>query len=211
MDIELYHRNTSAKAIYDILINDEKFKTLNDEFIVDISFKMETSCQNACIDKALNRNIPIFWDSMFFVEQYSNILYTLMSNMDTGSDINDNNCVDDRYVVDRLYGHCVISKLFKNAIYNVDRLCETLNLIDVNKIGYYNSEKLNPYINSSYIDNIKIREKQKINEKTSIMYKCPQCKMRNTKFRKIQTASMDEGDTLFITCQVCHYEWRCYG
>jgi transcription elongation factor S-II len=79
------------------------------------------------------------------------------------------------------------------------------------KIGLASSVELNPQINQVYLDEINIRQQQGIVRKSSEMYRCGRCGKRKTTIREIQSASLDEGSTLFITCIECGHVWRQYS
>ncbi|KAE9274875.1 hypothetical protein PR003_g29487 [Phytophthora rubi] len=43
--------------------------------------------------------------------------------------------------------------------------------------------------------------------KTSTLYCCRQCGRKETAERSAQMRSLDEGETLIITCTWCSYKW----
>ncbi|WRY69414.1 pI243L [African swine fever virus] len=54
---------------------------------------------------------------------------------------------------------------------------------------------------------ITLRSQQKVAEKTSQLYKCPNCKQRMCTYREVQTRALDEPSTIFCTCKKCGHEF----
>lgn len=52
-------------------------------------------------------------------------------------------------------------------------------------------------------DEIELRSRQRVKEKTSTLYQCPKCKERDCTYREVQTRSLDESATIYCTCNVC--------
>lgn len=193
-------RLKSIDLLIDILENDTQASELGQEIIDELSQKIESSCNNANIDLAKQRHIPIYWDNQTFYEQYSSIVFRVLMNIDPNSSIN-------KYKSPEIGRYC-ISQIIKcgNAL-----IWKTDPPFDLNRIGYLMEDELNPHINQPYKDQIKIRSEQIITYKTTKMYQCPQCKKNDAKERRNQTRSSDEGYTIFLTCQICDYRWRIYS
>lgn len=81
--------------------------------------------------------------------------------------------------------------------------------IDVANISKLSPEELSPSKNEKLIEELTARRTQKISVKVSTMYKCPQrgCGKNETTVRSAQMRSLDEGETLIITCIFCSHKW----
>jgi DNA-directed RNA polymerase subunit M/transcription elongation factor TFIIS len=189
---------------------------------------IEKSILNSTIDKAYERNVPVYWNNSRFIEQYSNNAYKIKINLDIESSVNRNKDYDIKtYLISRLYNFMIVTylkKLYnKKSVFN-DSKKPSFHLFDFNKtimskilsyimiinpknIGYI---ELNPNINQEYINELYLRTQQNIDIRYSKMYTCPRCYNKKAQAREIQTRSSDEGGTLFITCLVCNITWRQY-
>lgn len=81
--------------------------------------------------------------------------------------------------------------------------------IDIPLISKLSPEELSPSKNAKLIEELTARRTQKISVKVSTMYKCPQrgCGKNETTVRSAQMRSLDEGETLIITCIFCSHKW----
>ena len=192
---------------------------------------IESSILDATIDKSRERNIPTYWDSDEFVEQYSNIGYHVKINIDVESNVNVNKEPKIKnYLISHLCDFVTTSYLFElytdyrestiqlpkfnlldfpPEVFN--KILSYVPVVDPKSLGYMNSLGLNPYINQIYVEEIKLRSAQGIKIKYSSMYTCNNCGQKKTLSREIQTCSLDEAGTLFIECIVCGSTWRSYG
>ena len=193
-------------------------------------FDLESSILDASIDSARERNIPVYWDSNEFIDQYSSIGYNVKINIDINSSVNRNKKDNfiRHYLILNLYNTVITKYLSKLYLkYNKSNKSNSINLfnipmsifnyilsyiptLNINLVGYMNSLELNPYINQIYIDALELRCKQIVKIKYSEMYTCQQCGNKKTQMREIQTRSSDEGGTLFINCIICGSTWRQY-
>lgn len=83
--------------------------------------------------------------------------------------------------------------------------------IDIPSISKLLPEELSPSKNVKLIEELNARRTQKISVKVSTMYRCPQkgCGKNETTVRSAQMRSLDEGETLIITCIFCSHKWFC--
>jgi DNA-directed RNA polymerase subunit M/transcription elongation factor TFIIS len=83
--------------------------------------------------------------------------------------------------------------------------------IDIPSISKLLPEELSPSKNRKMIEELTARRTQKISIKVSTMYRCPQkgCGKNETTVRSAQMRSLDEGETLIITCIFCSHKWFC--
>ena len=56
-------------------------------------------------------------------------------------------------------------------------------------------------------DELRIRAGQKVERKTSTMYKCPKCYKRNAYVGYMQRRAADEGTSTILKCVACDYCW----
>lgn len=68
-------------------------------------------------------------------------------------------------------------------------------------------QKICPSVLRAERDMIELRKQQKIDLKTSNIYKCKKCNMSQTLVREMQTRSSDEAPTLAIQCTNCGHCW----
>ena len=66
-------RNIEKYSIFRFCLNYEVFKKMDLNLQVKLVSMIESSILDASIDKARERNIPVYWNSDDFIEQYSNL------------------------------------------------------------------------------------------------------------------------------------------
>lgn len=79
--------------------------------------------------------------------------------------------------------------------------------IDPRNVSKMDSKELSPLKNAKLINHLNQRLSQTITVKTSTLYRCRQCGKKETTIRSAQMRSLDEGETLIITCSFCGYRW----
>lgn len=79
--------------------------------------------------------------------------------------------------------------------------------IDLDTISKMKAEELSPSRNKQLLDKLTARRNQAISVKVSRLYWCRQCKKNETTVRSSQMRSLDEAETLTITCAFCGYKW----
>jgi DNA-directed RNA polymerase subunit M/transcription elongation factor TFIIS len=185
---------------------------LPDGALEHLAQMIERSIYNAAIDKSKEKNTPTCWNSEAFVEQYSSIGYTVKINLDVHSSVNKNkDSIIGEYVAQRLYNYmiwqyaCVVCRKVLGLTI-CPKVQNYLPHFDPRKLGYCNSQELNPLINRDYVETIILRTQQETKVKTSSMYKCI-CGEKKTVSYHLQTRSLDEGGTLFIRCLSCQRVW----
>lgn len=227
-------RQKEINAIGKICLNFNGFKKLDIVLQHRLVTSIESGILDASIDMARTRNIPVYWDSNSFIEQYSNVGYNVKINLDVDSSVNSNKDKKTRYylisgICDYITKSYLIEKYKKNYEISLEqiRLKRSFNLLDFPKeifnrimgfiptihpreLGKMNPLELNPYINQVFIDELSIRGQQTVKIKYSKLYTCAECGNKKCQMRELQTRSFDEGGTLFITCLVCANEWRHY-
>ena len=212
------YRLRESTAIQSCLMEYEPFAKLPEEYLVRTSKHIERGCHNAAIDKADERNIPKYWDDEEFIDQYSNMGYLVKMNVDITSPVLQNRPDEIKfYLITKVYNYALGQYLFNNwknipmlsklNEASIQYVLEYLPTVDPEALGYMTSTEMNPKISEPIINEIKLRENEKMKVKYSTMYKCPRCFERKTTFNEVQKRRGDEGGTLQITCKECGYIW----
>lgn len=211
-------RNPTKQLIFSVCKNYQPFNELNIINKIKIVNYIEKSIVSAALDRATSNNIPAYWEDQNFISVYSGIGYHILSNLDVNSSVNSNKRVFIKtYLIGKVVEYIVFLDLKKyvlkkNNLPN-DVICiikDYIGVLDLKNIGYMTSIQLNPYINQIYLTELAIRSLQTIKNKFSNLHTCPECGGNKSVEKPIQTRSLDEGQTLFITCQQCNYTWTQY-
>nr|BCY04600.1 hypothetical protein [Abalone asfa-like virus] len=175
------HRYTIRKKIIDYLTKSKMFdKNLIYIYAVDI----EISCFDATITfcKDNNTKYQRLWTSGPFIAMYSLKCGEVLNALDPNS---------------------LTSK--KWGLYTLEKLKE--GELQPKIFGKLTSDQLNPNIAKKEKTEIQVRTEQKISVKTSQLYKCPVCKMRETTYYSQQLRSLDEPATIMCTCLNCGHRF----
>ncbi len=164
-------------TICDILDKYPGFKQLSRNTQSSIVVEIENSCYDKLETKCAEEAIYKCWNNDRFVYLYSLICGRVISNLDMKG--------SNDYII--------------NAIIN--------NSIDITKIGYMDSDSLNPSIRKKLLENINSRKNIKLKQKTTSLYTCKNCKMKNCSVRFQQMRSLDEGQSMILTCQNCGFRF----
>jgi DNA-directed RNA polymerase subunit M/transcription elongation factor TFIIS len=156
-------------------------KEIDDEISnhIDNIIMIEKSCYNHAVNDAnIDLIIPNFGNSKF-EDLYRSKIIRITKNMDITSE------VGDRYLIKSILS----------------------NEIDLQYISYMKPEELSPSKNKDLLQKLTNRQNQQISYKKSTLYKCSSCKRNETLVKSVQMRSLDEGETLVITCTFCHNKW----
>lgn len=164
-------------TICEIMDKHEIFKELNRQKQRDIIMAIENSCYNKLKDKCSEEAIYKCWHNERFSYLYSLICGRVISNLDKDE--------NNDYIIEAI----------------------VTNTIDVKQIGYMDSDSLNPSIRKQLLENINSRKNIKIKQKTTSLYTCRNCKMKNCSVRFQQMRSLDEGQSMILTCQNCGFRF----
>ena len=152
---------------------------------VAIAEVIETSCYNYvtkyCRDS--NQLYQIRWDYTPFIRRYEDRISIILNHLNTDT------------ITNKFYGNTVINKL-KN--------CE----ITPEDIGFMEDSELCPAAIAKELEEIEIRNNQKIIQKHSTLYKCPLCHVRQCTFRSVQIAASDEPAHIMCLCLNCGNKFR---
>lgn len=145
--------------------------------------KIERSCHNHACVTADKKNVSRNWQNVLFVHLYNEITFRVQKNL-----VVREHDPASKYLIDK-----IISGDF-----------------DTNNIGKAKSKELCPEKSQYIYDEIEERKQQKIKKKFSSQHECFKCGGRKTTEVEIQLRSLDEGSTLFITCEMdnCTNTWR---
>lgn len=185
---------------------------LDNKFPKSLAWKtckiIEISCNNTTVQFAIDANISTYWDEPRFQELYGNLVYKVFSSIDPNSGIyTDRNTTERMWLINKIKITAFVNFYnFKNL--EMQRSLQKIFPLEFLKnIASYEIETLNPLLNYSIYQNLKIRAEQKVKKKTTSMFKCPQCKQRECTYEKKQIRSGDEGMTMFFDCCICGYHW----
>lgn len=153
------------------------FKSLKRDVQSSIVIEIEKSCYSKLENKCAEEAIYKCWNNDRFAYLYSLICGRVISNLD----MKDNN----DYII--------------SAIIN--------DSIDIKNIGFMDSDALNPSIRKKLLESINNRKNIKIKQKTTSLYTCRNCKMKNCSVRFQQMRSLDEGQSMILTCQNCGFRF----
>jgi DNA-directed RNA polymerase subunit M/transcription elongation factor TFIIS len=201
------HRKKTVNLFIKIL---GEYKKIDDKDIKSLAGCIEISCFSAATETAEKKNISKRWDNTFFMEIYQIITSRVAINMDIESDVK-YNTLPERIINTANFNSVkkILIDLF--GVKLAKKICENYKLIKISKIGFMDSDELNPLSNLDEQKIIKLRNEQHVNAKISTMYTCPRCSRKESKIYRWQTRSSDEGYTFIIECQACGHRKISYG
>lgn len=145
----------------------------------DMIIAIEKSCFDHAVEVAdYELLIPDFADPIFD-NLYRTKVVRITRNLDVNSEVGDEHLAS-----------CLLS-----------------GLIDPSRVSKLGNEDLSPMRNEKIIGMLHDRMNQKATVKTSSLYKCRQCGKKETTVRSAQMRSLDEPETLVLTCVFCHHKW----
>jgi DNA-directed RNA polymerase subunit M/transcription elongation factor TFIIS len=209
LTLDRYYRDQELDAIRRCLMTYPLFTKLPQNFQNQLVSELEKGCNNYTFDKAVIRNLPQIWESSQYVELYSNIGYNLKINIDITSSINKN----DSYFVERLCNHLLkeyisVCGSFWDPDIPWNNILSYIESVNPKTAAYLDNNIMNPKSSKKYLDEIKLREQQKIEKKYTEQYQCSRCKARKSTYVAVQARGLDEDLTLVITCAVCSHTWK---
>lgn len=184
--LKIYHDNEYCNIrraiillIADIMQKNNKFKNLIRIKQDNIIIDIELSCYKETIKKSEELLIYKSWDNEKFIYLYQLYCNKITKNLDDESEVKSN------YLINKI----------------ID------NQIDINYIASLSSDDLCPDKSVNIKNTLKLRNEQKLNYKTSTLYKCRNCGKKEVKIQEYQGRSLDEGSNLSLTCNFCNYNW----
>jgi DNA-directed RNA polymerase subunit M/transcription elongation factor TFIIS len=115
--------------------------------------------------------------------------------------------------VDERYRYNIESEIYRNIRFNllnsVTLIKEICNgIIDIKDLPWYEPYKLDNTLWTVYIDRRNKNRETKENMATVKIYKCRKCGGASCTSYDLQTRSIDEPMTRFISCKICGNEWK---
>ena len=156
-----------------------RFKALDREEQDNIIIEIELSCYNETIKKSDDKLIYKSWDNDKFIYLYQLSCNKITKNLDQNSEVKSDFLINQ--ILDKK--------------------------ININSIGSLTSDELCPDKSINIKNTLKLRNEQKLNYKTSTLYKCKNCGKKEVKIQEYQGRSLDEGSNLSLTCNFCNYNW----
>ena len=151
--------------------------TIND--YQDMIIKVEKSCYDHAVEIAEYELLLPDFDIPSFEHLYRTRIMRITKNLDINSEVK-----DEHLAVGLISG-----------------------IVDPATVSKLDNKDLSPMHNEKLLEELSTRLNQTITLKTSTLYKCRQCNRNHTTVRSAQMRSLDEGETLIITCVWCHYKW----
>ena len=148
-----------------------------------IAMRIERSCYNKAIDqcKSSSESYVRQWDSNMWINLYSAKTGIILTYIDP-----------DSIIVEK-YGN-IIHKILSNEI-NMDN------------IGYMSENELCPIANEQIRIDINRRMNQKVETRSSNMFKCPKCGARDAEYKSVQLRGPDEPTTYVCRCNKCRTQF----
>ena len=163
----------------------QAFEETGQGSLADVARRLERGCYNRALDlcKESADNHKRRWDSEMFVAVYSGRAATLLANLDC-----------DGGVASHLGGggappHA-LAKILAGEWHP-------------QALGAMTADQLCPQAGEAERSLIGRRSLQKVAEKVSSLFSCPQCRARRCTYRQVQIGAADEPSTFMCTCLAC--------
>jgi DNA-directed RNA polymerase subunit M/transcription elongation factor TFIIS len=185
LPIDLYKDpyNTIRRAkiiLFDLCLNQyPKYIDMKYDDKIQLLQKLERSCYNTTIDKAIEMCIMSSWDVEVFCDLYHSICYKVSSNIDCKS-------------------------FAENAILGIQLL---EGKIDIKELPKMSSQELCPSKYVDIKKKIEISKSIVSTVKTTTMYTCKRCKKNMCTLENAFLRSIDEGVDVRVICQSCNLRW----
>lgn len=172
-------RQLGAGVIYRALSKSAEFAA-DPVRLKETVLRIETSCFNHVIARCRESgsNIIRSWEDPLFLSSYSSRCATLGLNLDPESSVG------------RAFGAEALEALVAGRLHP-------------DSMGKLSSVELCPGASRREREEIETRAQQKVREKTSQLYKCPHCGVRDATYEEVQTRSADEPADIFCSCKNC--------
>jgi DNA-directed RNA polymerase subunit M/transcription elongation factor TFIIS len=186
LDVKFYKKpyNTYRRAkiiMFSSVLNERKevlSLTASDRFA--LIEKIERSCFNYAISRAIDGNIPTKWENDFFKDLYGTICAKI------GANITLSGSVQNTYLLP--------------AILN--------GTVSITELPKMSSQELFPEKYKEVIEKLESSKNVQRTIKTSAMYRCRRCHKNECTIENRYNRSLDEGVNLTITCVACGNEWN---
>ena len=177
-EVKIEPRNEIQHLIMLNLLKNPQFK-MNTAYAKKIALKIENSCFKECVTYCSKTLLIIArWTNTEFINYYSSKCGEIISLLD----IDSMSC--------KAYDCILIEKIINGSI-----LPENIGNINIKLIcskAYEEEKKI-----------LDVRLSQKIDLKTSVLFRCPHCKARKCNYTVVQRRSLDEAPDYDCVCLVC--------
>jgi len=161
------------------LLSNPEIASLDAEQLDAISRRLERSCYNHVVLQCQQEFRDATWENISFVGRYQSLVYMYASNLDAGSSLQ---C-----------GHLATGILDGS--------------IDPSRIVEYTSRDVNPEASAEERGTIEVRQRQKVEKKSTDRYQCKKCLARRATVEEVQRKRVDDGGTSRIQCLECGEVW----
>lgn len=207
------HREQELEAFHAAWNNYEPFKNLpaaNQEHLVQLC---EAGLFRTVCEAYLRTRADLDWKNQALIDAYSSRGAQILYNLDLKSNLNvewleDNPSDIDKSLAARVLRGYVFLHMVMPGRTELSFELDDFNMIDPEKVSYLSGIEMNELINKKHKDRIEERKAQVLQVTYSQMYKCNRCGARKTIEESKQTRSLDECNTVRLTCANCGKSWR---
>lgn len=153
--------------------------SVNMDTVIDI----EKSCYDDAVASATQELLVASFENLHFTYLYRTKISRITKRLDIDSEV----------------GHSLEDGDFAFRLLNGHLNPKTISLLS--------NYELSPHRNKHLIDELDTRMTIKGFQRTSSLYRCPKCRHNETTVRSQQMRSLDESETLVITCTFCSHKW----
>ena len=141
---------------------------------------VERSCYNSCILACRRNSCAPHWGPGAFRSYYVERVGAVAENLDPRSKIG------SRYLAAALRD----------------------GTVEVADVGFMNSYELHPEASRELRDDLNRRSQMRVVVRTSRLYRCPRCGVRECTHRETQERAADEASTTRLECIACRHQWK---
>lgn len=207
------HREQEIQAFHEAWSNYAPFRELSVEHQTKLVQLCEAGLYKAVCDEYLKTHAVLDWEKQTLIDAYSSRGANVLHNLDLKSMINTSWFADKPDEIDKslaartLKGYLYLHVLMPPGTPVSFSLLD-FGMVDPEKITLLSGVQMNEGINKEYQDQIATRNAQVLQVRYSEMYKCPQCRARKTHETSNQVRSLDECNTVHLTCLNCKHRWQ---
>lgn len=147
--------------------------------LIDTIIEIEKSAYNHALEIADEELLEPNFENKVFEQLYRTLITRITKALDHTSEVGDEHLAS-----------CILDGTFNPS-----------------KISWLKDYEISPINNQHLIDEFMKRLNTKGTVKTSKLYRCRSCGKRECTVRSVQMRSLDEGESLVITCCFCGYKW----
>ena len=152
----------------------------NEWLALEPATNIERGVYNVTIQLAIQANIARKWSNPRFMDMYKQRMISVLTNLDSSS------YVQNKTLLPRLMNREMLP----------------------HEVAFLSPAELYPERWASVKESLRHNETDYVPTEFVTLYKCGKCGARKTTIHELQTRSVDEPMTLFITCFNCKHKWR---